>query len=49
MCWKPKDRWHQRQQPVFGIHVPRQHGVQPRIDQPDEVKSEAVGAALFSF
>jgi ribonucleoside-diphosphate reductase alpha chain len=24
-------------QPVLGVHVPRRHGVQPRVDQPDEV------------
>ena len=28
----------QRQQPVLGIHVPRRHGVQPVVDQPDEIR-----------
>ncbi len=32
------DGAHQRQQPVLGIHVPGRLGVQPGVDQPDEVR-----------
>ena len=28
----------QREQPVLRVHVPRRLGVQPRVDQPDEVR-----------
>ena len=28
----------QRQQPVLGVHVPGRLGLQPRVDQPDEVR-----------
>ena len=34
----PEDRSHQREQPVLGIHVPGRLGVQPGVDQPDEVR-----------
>ena len=30
-------RPHQRQQPVQRVHVPRRHGVQPGVAQPDAV------------
>ncbi|MEY4183484.1 MAG: hypothetical protein RLZZ217_2110, partial [Planctomycetota bacterium] len=36
-AWHTCRRAHQRQQPVQRVHVPRQHGVQPGVDQPDEV------------
>ncbi len=31
-------RPHPRQQSLLGIHVPRRHGVQPRLDQPAQVQ-----------
>ena len=31
----PSRRPNQRQQPVLGVHVPRRHGLQPGVDQPD--------------
>ena len=34
----PEHGAHQRQQPVLGVHVPRRLGVQPGVDQPDEVR-----------
>ena len=34
----PEHGAHQRQQPVLGVHVPRRFGVQPGVDQPDEVR-----------
>ena len=34
----PGNGAHQREQSVLGIHVPRRLGVQPRVDQPDEVR-----------
>ena len=34
----PGDRSHLRQQPVLGVHVPERLGVQPGVDQPDEVR-----------
>ena len=34
----PEHGAHQREQPVLGVHVPRRHGVQPVVDQPDEVR-----------
>ncbi len=33
----PGERSDQREQPVQRVHVPRQHGVQPGVDQPAEV------------
>ena len=34
----PEHGAHQREQPVLGVHVPRRLGVQPGVDQPDEVR-----------
>ena len=34
----PGHRPHQRQQPVLRVHVPGRLGVQPGVDQPDEVR-----------
>ena len=34
----PGDRSHLRQQPVLRVHVPERLGVQPGVDQPDEVR-----------
>ncbi len=34
----PEHGPHQRQQPVLGVHVPGRLGVQPGVDQPDEVR-----------
>ena len=34
----PEHRSHQREQPVLGVHVPGRLGVQPGVDQPDEVR-----------
>ena len=34
----PEHGAHQRQQPVLGVHVPGRLGVQPGVDQPDEVR-----------
>ena len=34
----PEHGPHQREQPVLGIHVPGRLGVQPGVDQPDEVR-----------
>ena len=33
----PRVRTHQRVQPVLGVHVPRRHGVQSRLAEPDAV------------
>jgi hypothetical protein len=35
----PRNGSHQRQQPVLRVHVPRRFGLQPVVDQPDEVRS----------
>ena len=35
----PEHGAHQREQPVLGVHVPRRLGVQPGVDQPDEVRA----------
>ncbi len=34
----PGDRSHPREQPVLRVHVPERLGVQPVVDQPDEVR-----------
>jgi ribonucleoside-diphosphate reductase alpha chain len=34
----PEHGAHQREQPVLRVHVPRRLGVQPGVDQPDEVR-----------
>ena len=34
----PEHGAHQRVEPVLGVHVPRRLGVQPGVDQPDEVR-----------
>ena len=35
----PEHVAHQRVEPVLGVHVPRRLGVQPVVDQPDEVRA----------
>ena len=35
----PEHGAHQREQPVLRVHVPRRLGVQPGVDQPDEVRA----------
>ena len=35
----PEHGAHQREQPVLGVHVPGRLGVQPGVDQPDEVRA----------
>ncbi len=37
----PEHGPHQRVEPVLRVHVPRRLGVQPRVDQPDEVRRRA--------
>ena len=39
----PEHRAHQREQPVLRVHVPRRLGVQPGVDQPDEVRQSDDG------
>ena len=39
----PEHGAHQREQPVLGVHVPRRLGVQPGVDQPDEVRARDDG------
>ena len=39
----PEERPDPRLQPVLGVHVPRRHGVQPRLRQPDDVPQSADG------
>ena len=39
----PEHGAHQREQPVLGVHVPGRLGVQPGVDQPDEVRAATDG------
>ena len=39
----PEHGAHQREQPVLRVHVPRRLGVQPGVDQPDEVRRRVDG------
>ena len=39
----PEHRADQRQQPLLRVHVPGRLGVQPGVDQPDEVRARADG------
>ena len=41
----PEHGPHQRQQPVLGIHVPRRLGLQPGVDQPDEVRQATTASS----
>ena len=44
----PEHGAHQREQPVLGVHVPRRHGVQPVVDQPDEVRRARTASSTSS-
>ena len=41
----PRGRADQRLEPVLGVHVPRRHGLQPRLDQPGEVPARRTAAS----
>ena len=41
----PEHGPHQREQPVLRVHVPRRLGVQPGVDQPDEVRRRAAASS----
>ena len=43
----PEHGAHQRVEPVLGVHVPRRLGVQPRVDQPDEVRGRATASSTW--
>ena len=36
----PQERADPRVEPVLGVHVPRRHGLQPRVAEPDDVPQE---------
>ena len=45
MAHLPRGRADQRVQPVLGIHVPRRHGLQPGLAQPDELPPPRTAAS----
>ena len=44
----PEHRSHLRQQSVLGVHVPERLGVQPGVDQPDEVRRRTTASSTSS-
>ena len=44
----PEHGAHQREQPVLGVHVPGRLGVQPGVDQPDEVRATRTASSTSS-